>query len=142
MNSRSPKIGTGSNPYFLVIYMDSLNSLELEKTEEGLTPAARSRALLQHAAGTLGGILQKQNSTAALGDARGRSQDHQGLGPPWGRPCPWTRICPWCSPRAKYALGEHGIVLLPPSKTGCVRFKMRNELVLTCLPAASPLLQS
>lgn len=39
---------TGSNPYFLVIYMDSLNSLELEK-QESLTPVAGSRALLQHA---------------------------------------------------------------------------------------------
>lgn len=35
---------------------------------------AGSRAVLQHAAGTLGGILQKQNSTAAQGDMKGLSQ--------------------------------------------------------------------
>lgn len=109
------------------------------KTEEGLTPVAGSRALLQHAVRTLGGIQQKQNSTAALRDARGQSQGCQRLGPLSGRPCTWTQICPCCLQRAKYALGEHRIVLLPPSKKGCVRFKKKNELVLPCLPALSPL---
>lgn len=112
---------TGSNPYFLVIYMDSLNSFELEKRER----KTGSRALLQHAARTRGGILQRQNSTTALGSVKGPSQGHQQLGPLQGRSCTWTQICPWCSQRAKYARGEHRIVFLIPPKRAAYDWKRR-----------------
>lgn len=120
-----------------MIYVDSLNASE----------AGRERRVWVLCLGAGCAAARGQDAGRHSAEAQQHgcpvpSLAHQQLCPLQGTPCTGTRGCPWCLQRAKYMLGEHRVVLLPPLKKGCVGFNEWNEWAPARLPARSPLLES
>lgn len=95
------------------------------------------QAVLQHAGRTLGGILQKHNSTAALFLPWPASSS----APCKGHPVQGHKDVLVVCRRQKTCWGAQGCAPTPLKK-GCVRFNERNERAPAHLPARSALLES
>lgn len=128
---------TGSNPYFLVTYIDSLNASEAGREWRVwvLCLGAGCAAACRQDAG-------RHSAEAQLHGCPVPPLAQQQLCSLQGTPSTGTQGCPCCLQRAKNMLREHRVVLLPPLKKGCVRFNERNEWAPARLPARSPLLES